>query len=412
MEQATFPAIKEAIDGTVAAFDEFKKVNDERTAMLLDRIEQIEAKASIGGLAGTKPNANAPASEAPNFVDIETGKPLCVLGKGIDTRAAMLAAGLLKDTDEPVTLSDFIRAVAGQKSSALATKALSEGTDSAGGYTVPNMILPQFIGALVPQSSLLAAGAQIVVLDAPGKVYNIARIDTLPTAAWRAESGSVSESDPVFGTVTLTPRSLSFFFKCSRELLADSTNIDAILMAAITSAFAKALDAAGLMGSGTPPTPRGLANVSGVQSVTNGANGTALGTIKWANFISAWSAIRAADAAAPTSAIMAPRTLTGLAALVDTTGQPLRRPELLTGITFRDTSAIPITQTVGTSTDCSTLFVADFTRCMFGMREQVSVMRADQAFATNGQVAFVCHLRADFAVEFAAGFGVVTGIRP
>jgi hypothetical protein len=88
-------------------------------------------------------------------------------------------------------------------------------------------------------------------------------------------------------------------------------------LSAITAAFAKALDAAGLMGSGTPPTPRGLANVSGVQSITNGAAGATQSSIKWANLIAAWSAIRAADGPVPTAAIMAPRALTGYAALVE-----------------------------------------------------------------------------------------------
>jgi HK97 family phage major capsid protein len=78
---------------------------------------------------------------------------------------------------------------------------------------------------------------------------------------------------------------------------------------------------------------------------------------------------------------------------------------------FYDTSAVPINQTVTSSTDCTTVFMGDFTRAMFGMREQVSIMRASELFATTGQVGFICHLRADFQVEFAAAFAVITGIR-
>ena len=152
----------------------------------------------------------------------------------------------------------------------------------------------------------------------------------------------------------------------------------------------------------TPPTPRGLANVSGVQSITNGAAGATQSSIKWANLIAAWSAIRAADGPVPTAAIMAPRALTGYAALADSTGQPMLRPDLLRTMPFYDTSAVPINQTVTSSTDCNHCVHGRLHAAMFGMREQVSIMRASELFATTGQVGFICHLRADFQVEFAA----------
>lgn len=67
---------------------------------------------------------------------------------------------------------------------------------------------------------------------------------------------------------------------------------------------------------------------------------------------------------------------------------------------------------VGTSTDCTEIYIGDFTKVVFVMRERPSVMLAKELFALNGQVGFVCHVRADVAVQYPAAFSVVTGVRP
>jgi HK97 family phage major capsid protein len=233
----------------------------------------------------------------------------------------------------------------------------------------------------------------------------------VPTAAWRAENANVAEAEPTFRAVVATPRSLSFYFKVSRELLADSPNLETALRTAIAQAFAKELDRAGLRGSGTAPEPRGILNTAGVQSITNGANGAPL--TSYSNLISAVQAIRAADAPMPTAVIMAPRSLAKLAGLTDTTNQPLRRPPLLDTWAFIDTSAIPVNLTVGTSNDCSEIFVGDFRSVQFFFREgPVSIQLLKEAFATSGQLAFVCHARVDVGVLYPSALAVVTGVRP
>ena len=315
------------------------------------------------------------------------------------------------DAGEEIGLADFFRGVAGQKTTTAVRNALSVGTDTAGGYSVPSLVMPSILEALAPASSLITAGAGIVPVTDGAKTMTTAAINALPTAAWRAENGAVSESDPTFRAVTATPRSLAFMFKVSRELLADSPNLEPALRTAIAQAFAKELDRAGLRGSGTAPEPRGVLNVAGIQSVTNGANGASLATTAYANLISAVQALLSADAPMPTAAIMAPRSLTTLGGLLDTTNQPRQRPDLLSGMRFIPTSQIPVALTVGTSTDCSEIYVADFSRLVFMMREQMSVQLLVERFADSGQVGFLCHVRADVVVQYPAAFAVVTGVR-
>ena len=311
--------------------------------------------------------------------------------------------------DGEMSITDLFRGIAGMKTTPAVTNALSVGTDTGGGFTVPSILMPNILSALVPVSSLLTAGAGIVMLEEGAKTYTTAGINAIPVAAWRLEAGTLATSDATFRAVVATPKSLAFQFKISRELLADASGIEAALYQAIGQAFAKELDRAGLRGSGTNPEPRGLLNVVGVQSVTNGAAGTAL--VSYANLFSAVAAILAVDGPMPTAAIMAPRSLVKLGGLISTTNEYLDPPKMLASIKQIATSQIPINLTVTTSTDCSEMYLGDFTNMLFAMREGVSIQLLREAYASTGEICFTCHVRADVLVNYPQAFAVVTGIR-
>lgn len=313
---------------------------------------------------------------------------------------------------DELDFADFLRGVAKMKTSAAVQNALSVGTDTAGGFSVPSRLMPGILQAMVPVSSLLRAGAGIVPLAEGAKSFTTAAVSTIPTAAWRAESGALASSDPVFRAVVAAPKSLAFTFKISRELLADGQNIQDALLLAIGQSFAKELDRAGLRGSGTSPEPRGVLNTSGIQAVTNGANGASLATTRYANVFSAVQALLQADAPMPTAVIGSPRSIVGLAQLADTTNQPLMVPGMLQPMQMIATSQIPNTLTVGTSSDCSELYVADFSNLYFMMREAVSVQLLSELYAATGEIGFACHVRADVMLTYPAAFSVVTGVRP
>ncbi|MDE2453260.1 MAG: phage major capsid protein, partial [Burkholderiales bacterium] len=220
--------------------------------------------------------------------------------------------------DESFDIADFLRGVAGLKAPAAVRNALSEGTNSAGGYALPSIIMPAILEAMVPASSVLRAGAGMVPIDMGAKSYTWAGVASIPQAAWRLESGTVQQSDPTFRGVVATPHSLSFYFKVSRELLADASNIAPALVTAISQSMAVELDRAALRGTGIAPEPLGILNTTGVGAVTNGANGTSL--VNYSNFFSAAQTILNTNAPMPTAAIMNPRSLIKLGGLVDTLG--------------------------------------------------------------------------------------------
>jgi len=248
---------------------------------------------------------------------------------------------------------------------------------------------------MTAQSSVLTAGAGLTLIE-PAQLFTTAAVDTVPTAAWRAESANIVESDPSFRAILAAPKSLAFYFKISRELLADGSDLSRALTTAIAQSFALALDAAALRGSGTAPTPRGLLNTSGVHAVTSGANGSAL--TNYSKLFEGVTSILSADHGMPTAAIMAPRSLVKLGSLLDTTNQPLNVPTMLQPLKMLQTSQIPVNLTVGTSNDCSEIFMGDFSQMQFIVRENVSIQLLRERFAETGQLAFVGHVRADIAV--------------
>jgi HK97 family phage major capsid protein len=313
------------------------------------------------------------------------------------------------DENGVMNLSDFFRGVAGMKTTPAVSNALSVGTDAGGGFTVPSILMPGILSALTPVSSLLTAGVGIVMLEEGAKTYTTAGINAIPVASWRLEAGTLATSDATFRAVVATPKSLAFQFKISRELLADGQGIETALFQAIAQAFAKELDRAGLRGSGVNPEPRGLLNTVGVQAITNGANGAALAS--YANMFSGVQAILQADAPMPTACIMSPRSLVKLGQLVTTTNEYLEPPTMLGNVKQIATSQIPNTLTVGTSSDCSEIYLGDFSNMLFAMREAVSIQMLREAYAGTGEIGFACHVRADVLVNYPQAFAVVTGVK-
>ena len=85
-----------------------------------------------------------------------------VMRKGSDFKSFYRAeSGPASGGNEPITMSDFFRGIAGGRTTPGVRNALSEGTNSAGGYAVPTLLMPNILEALVPVSSLLQAGAGI-----------------------------------------------------------------------------------------------------------------------------------------------------------------------------------------------------------------------------------------------------------
>ncbi|MFD1941309.1 phage major capsid protein [Paradevosia shaoguanensis] len=307
------------------------------------------------------------------------------------------------EADEFRGLSEgaYLRAMVTGAKNDLEKRALAEGTDSAGGYTVPEILSARMIDRLRRRAVVFRAGAQTVPLNSD--VSYVAKVATDPVPAWRVENAAVQESDPTFGRVTFTARSLAVLVKVSRELIEDSLNIETALPDVMATALALELDRVSLLGTGTAPEPRGVANFAGLTA--NGYAGGVLGS--YSPLIKARTALRTANSDV-TAYVMSPRDEGHLAELTATDDQPLIVPPSIAQTPFLTTSAMPTN--LGTDTDESFILAGDWARLMVGLRSEIRIEILRERFADNLQYGFLAHLRADVAAEHEAAFTKLSAI--
>lgn len=300
-----------------------------------------------------------------------------------------------------LSAGSYLRAMVVGPKNDIERRALAEGSDSAGGYTVPDILSASLIDRMRAASVVMKAGAQTVPLFSD--VSYIAKIASDPVPAWRAENATVSESDPTFSRVTFTARSLAVIVRVSRELLEDSLNIETALPNVLSTALAGELDRVALLGTGTAPEPRGVANFSGLT-----ASGVAAGDLtNYTPLIKARTALRGANSDV-TAYILSARDEGALAGMTDSTGQPINVPPAIVNVPRLATTKIPVN--LGSGTDESIILAGDWSRLMIGVRSAIRVEILRERYADVHQYAFVAHLRADVAAEHEAAFTKITGV--
>lgn len=309
--------------------------------------------------------------------------------------------------DSAIGLGGFARALVVGPRNEFERRALSEGSLTAGGHMVPVPLAQNVIDRLRAATVVFRAGARTVEMDS--QTLKIAKVTGDPTASWLAEGASMSSTDPTFGAVTLTAKTLRCVVVASREVVEDAPNFGDVLGSILANAFAVELDRAALMGSGSGSEPQGLVNQAGVNAVTNGANGAVLANFD--QYVNGVQSLLDANAPQPTAWIIAPRTQAQFAKFKDTTNQPLVPPNMVATIPQLVTTSVPVNQTVGTSTDCTTVFVGDFTQMLIGVRSELVIRVLSERYADTHQIGFVAALRADVQLAQPAAFTKITGIR-
>lgn len=131
-----------------------------------------------------------------------------------------------------------------------------------------NLLAGDFIDVLRNSASVMAAGARML----PGLVGNVAipKKTAASSGGWiSTEGGAASESEPTFGTVSLTPKTVGAFTDMTRQLILQSTpSVEALVRDDLTQALALAIDKGALEGSGSSGQPTGILNTSGVNKPT------------------------------------------------------------------------------------------------------------------------------------------------
>lgn len=315
------------------------------------------------------------------------------------------------DSLKGMTFGRLVRAHLFGAKNELEERALSEGTPSAGGYTVPEIISADFIDRLRPKSRVLQAGANLITIDNKTDKYSLAKLLTGLTVEWKAENAEQTPADPTFGQVSFEFKTLRAMTILSNELLQDSLNIERAITQEAVKSFAAEFDRVALVGTGMDNQPLGITGYSNAKTVSMVENGAA--PTNYDEIIALISELQSAnvDIDGNASAIMHPRTLASYnAAKSDVDSQPLNRPPYIQGMPFLQTTSVPITDTYGTSSAGSKLFLADWSQLYFGMRLGVTIIPLRERYAENYQTGFVIAARMDVQPYHEEAFGYVKGL--
>lgn len=388
--------IEAASDALNAALNNISFEKDQRTEIgdRSAREHPGSAKRPGGGEMSVRANGEAIRTDALDEVETRALKP--------EQRMAQWVRDHTDAPEHEIRLGDYFRAmVVGAKTEA-EKRTLAEGTDSQGGYTVPDILSAQLIDLMRARTVVMRAGARTVPLRSD--VNHVAKLLTDPTPAWRAENAEITASDPTFGRITFEPKSLAVLVKVSRELLEDSLNLSTELPRIIAAAMAVELDRVSLFGSGVGNEPTGLVNTSGVGEVAHNAALTNYGPL-----ITARTQVLTANAMGVSAYVMHPRDEGTFAGLADTTGQPLRKPSAIEDVPFLTTTSVPFG---GSPADISSIVTGDFTKLLVGIRNDIRIEVLRERYGEFYQYGFLGVMRADIAVEQASAFSHVTGIHP
>ena len=302
-----------------------------------------------------------------------------------------------------LTLGNYFRSMISGCQNEQEARALSEGTNSAGGFTVPSILSATLIDKLRAQSVAIQAGCRTIPMSSDN--LSIAKIATDPTPAFRNEAGTIVESDPTFSIVQMVPRSLAMMTKISVELMADTVNLQTELPDIITKAMAAEMDRIVFQGTGSAPEPRGIINQSGIGNT--GAGGA---LTNYAELLTAMTGIATLNGGPPSAIVMHPRDYGTLAGLTATDNQPLMMPPALQGIPMLQTSALQVD--AGAGNNESNIIMGNFSNCLIGMRNQIQIQVLRERYADTGELAFIAMMRFDVALSHPESFHKISGITP
>jgi HK97 family phage major capsid protein len=316
--------------------------------------------------------------------------------------------GAFDATEEPLSFDRYVKGLAtADWTGASHERALAEATIGAGGALVPAPLSARIIDLARNRTVVFRAGAQTVPMTS--QTLALARLTSEGTPAWKSENATITAADMVFDRVTFTARTLVRLITLSVELFEDADpSSEDVIANAFAGQMAVELDRVALLGTGTPPEPRGVLNQSGITSTAHGAAGSVITNYDW--WLDAIGAVRAAGFE-PNAHIQAPRSSTSLSKLKETSTLAYLAPPagLLPMLT---TKSIPINLTVGASTDTSLIFTADWSNLLVGIRTDFRLrFLGERYLADNLQYAFLAYLRADVQLAQPTAFAVDTGVR-
>jgi len=278
--------------------------------------------------------------------------------------------------------------------------ALQIGTDSEGGYLVPDEFEKTLITSLV-DSNVMRSLCKIVTTSFGDKLIPV--VASRGTASWVAEEGLIPDSDDSFGQVTLGAHKLVTMIKVSEELLNDNVfNLENYIAKEFARRIGAAEEEAFIVGVGTGK-PTGIVNMAqlGVTTAVNNA-------ITFDEIIDLYYSLREGYRNNSTW-LMNDSTIKVIRKLKDNSGQYLWQPSLQAGqpdtILNRPVRTSVYMPTIASATKVAAF--GDFSNYWIADRQGRAFQRLNELFAANGQVGFKASERVDGKLTLAESVKVL-----
>ena len=283
------------------------------------------------------------------------------------------------------------------------TNALQIGTDSEGGYLVPDEFENTLVEALEEENIFRQMAKIIQTASGDRKIPVVA---SKGTAAWMDEEGAYPESDDSFGQVSIGAYKLGTMIKVSEELLNDSV-FD--LESYITREFARRIgskeEEAFFTGNGTGKPLGILAASGGAETGVTAASATAVTADELMDlYYSLKSPYRK-------NAVWAlnDSTVKAIRKLKDGNGQYLWQPgltagapDMILGRPIKTSAYMP-----AIAAGAKTIAFGDFSYYWIADRQGRSFKRLNELFAATGQVGFLASQRVDGKLVLAEAVKVL-----
>jgi len=321
-------------------------------------------------------------------------------------------------------------------------KALNEATNAQGGYLVPDEFSNRLL-ALVQEKTITMD--DLDVRQMISDVQYIPKVTSGTTAYWVAETGTITESAPAYGQITLTAKKVASLVQASSEVLEDN-NVDLAnhLVDQMATDLAIEIDAAVLWGSCDTASNTSAASpfwgLYHTGSYTNAvdAAGTANQTGAWgtastvtganialAGIANATTEITKDNHEQPDVSYWNPRTIGSLMKLTDSTTRPVLNMETfgspliaegaiarLYGTKVKQSAQVPVNLIYGTTAALSASSDALVGRSkMYGILGQRRgfIWKTDYTITTDVYV-WQTTARMAFAVKYPDSYCLIRGI--
>lgn len=300
---------------------------------------------------------------------------------------------------------------------------------STGGLLLNHQISNDFIETLRDKLILEQLGADFVPMDGM-ETLTLPKDNTEVEAYWVGEGTEIPDSDETIGGITLYPKALAVRIIVPTKFLANSrvnyeSRIEAQAQYRINRKllYAALFGAGGVSGSNTGVEPAGLATIADMagRAVTKTVLGTGNGAKpSLAHIEDMIGRVEDANVEEDGSAgfALSPRAKRFFGNMKDADGNYVLRGRAsenmdanFLGYPYADSNIIPNNQTVGSSTDCTSLFYGVWSNLKVGMSNQVEFFLDPYSRSSRLQTVIIAHIFADVNVAHDEAFEVVTGAR-